>query len=221
MNCSTHHLTGHRSRMSYTRTAFLVALAIPRVAALAQDNAQGARICLMPTSVQMVSGSTDAAVTAVRATFSSFLTGPSLGVVELKARLQSQAREEAKQANCPYVLITSLKQERKTDRGILRRATSGAIEAGAGQVIGSARSTEARIAAGAASQAAAAVREVSYSFKTKDEVELKYRLESATGAVLLDKTEKRTAKSDGEDVLTPLVERASEAIAAQVTKGSK
>ena len=114
-----------------------------------------------------------------------------------------------------------MKQQRKTDRGLLRRATSGAIEAGAGQVIGSARSTEARIAAGAATQAAMAAREVSYSVKTKDELELTYRLESATGAVLLDKTEKRTAKSDGEDVLTPLVERASEAIASQVAKGGK
>ena len=203
------------------KTAFFFALAVPSAAAFAQDNAQAGRICLMPTSVQMVSGSSDAAITAVRASFSSFLTGPSLGVVELKARLQSQAREEAKQANCPYLLLTTMKQQRKTDRGLLRRATSGAIEAGAGQVIGSARSTEARIAAGAATQAAMAAREVSYSVKTKDELELTYRLESATGAVLLDKTEKRTAKSDGEDVLTPLVERASEAIASQVAKGGK
>ena len=203
------------------KTAFLFAFAVPSAAAFAQDNAQAGRICLMPTSVQMVSGSSEAAVTAVRGSFSSFLTGPSLGVVELKARLQSQAREEAKQANCPYLLLTTMKQHRKTDRGLLRRATSGAIEAGAGQVIGSARSTEARIAAGAVTQAAAAAREVSYSVKTKDELELTYRLESAGGVVLLDKTEKRTAKSDGEDVLTPLVERASEAIAAQVAKGGK
>ena len=203
------------------KTVIFIALAIPGTAVVAQDTAQGARICLMPTSVQMVSGSSDAAVTAVRASFSSFLTGPSLSVVELKARLQSQAREEAKQANCPYVLLTTMKQQRKTDRGLLRRATSGAIEAGASSVIGSARSTEARIAAGAAAQAAAAAREVSYSVKTKDELELTYRLESARGVVLLDKTEKRTAKSDGEDVLTPLVERASEAIAAQVAKGGQ
>ena len=207
--------------MSRTKTATFIALAVPFTLGVAQGNAPTGRICLMPTSVQMVSGSSDAAVTAVRTSFSSFLTGPSLGVVELKARLQSQAREEAKQANCPYVLITSMKQQRKTDRGILRRATSGAIEAGTSQVLGSAHSAEARIAAGAASQAAAAAREVSYSFKTKDELELTYRLESATGAVLLDKTEKRTAKSDGEDVLTPLVERASEAIAAQVAKGGR
>lgn len=63
--------------------------------------------------------------------------------------------------------------------------------------------------------------DVAYSFKSKDELELTYRLDSPTGAVLIDKTEKRAAKSDGEDVLTPLVEKASEAIAAVAAKGGK
>src|SRR5690348_12686965 len=99
MNGVSHHLNQQRSRMSMYKTGLVVALAVPGVA-VAQDS-QGGRICLMPTSVQMVSGSSDAAINAVRQSFTSFLTGPSLGVVQLKARLQSQAREEAKQANCP------------------------------------------------------------------------------------------------------------------------
>jgi hypothetical protein len=205
--------------MSMYRTTIRILLALPFAAAFAQDNAQGARVCLVPTSAQMVAGNTETAITAVRETFTSFLTGPSLGVVPLKARLTSQAREEAKQASCRYVLLTTMKHQRKTDRGLLRRATGSAVEAGAWQVAGSAHSTEARVAAGAAAQAAVAVREVAYSFKTKDELELNYRLESADGSVLLDKTEKRAAKSDGEDLLTPLVEHASEAIATVVAKG--
>ena len=175
----------------------------------------------MPTSAQIVTGNTEAAITAVRETFTSFLSGPSLGVVPLKARLASQAHEEAKQANCPYVLLTTMKHQRKQDHGLLRRATGGAIEAGAWQAMGSAHSTEARVAAGAAVQVGAAAREVAYWFRTKDELELGYRLESMDGTVLLDRTEKRTAKSDGEDVLTPLVEHASEAIVAVVAKGGK
>ena len=203
----------------YTTTIRFL-LALPFAAAFAQDNAQGARVCLMPTSAQMVAGNTEAAITAVRETFTSFLTGPSLGVVPLKARLTSQAREEAKQANCRYVLLTTMKHEHKQDRGLLRRATGGAVEAGARQVAGAAHSTETRIAADAAMQAAAAAREVTYAVKTKDELELNYRLESANGSVLIDKTEKRAAKYDGEDLLTPLVEHASEAIAAIVAKGA-
>ena len=196
-------------------------LVLPLAAAITQENTPSAHICLVPTSAQMVTGNTETAIAAVRETFTSFLTGPSLGVTPLKARLASQAREEAKQASCPFVLLTTIKHQRKEDRRILRRAAGGAVEAGAWQVLGSAHSTEARIAAGAAASAAVAAREVAYSFKSKDELELTYRLESTTGTVLLEKTEKRAAKSDGEDVLTPLVERASEAIAAVVAKGGK
>ena len=202
-------------------TTIRILIALPFGAAFAQNTTPDARICLVPTSAQMVSGNTETAITAVRETFTSFLTGPSLGVMPLKARLTSQAREEAKQANCPYVLLTTMKQQRKQDNKFLQRAAGGAIEAGAWQALGATHSTEARVAAGAAAQAAVAAREVAYSFRIKDELELGYRLESADGVVLVDKTEKRTAKSDGEDVLTPLVEHASEAIAAAVAKGGK
>ena len=198
---------------------FLIVL--PVATALAQDSAQSPRICLAPTSAQMVTGNTETAITAVRETFTSFLSGPTLGVRQLTARLASQAREEAKQANCPFVLLTTIKHQRKDDNRLLRRATGGAVEAGAWSVLRSTRSTEAQIAAGAAASAAAAAREISDSFKSKDELEVTYRLESPAGVVLLEKTEKRAAKSDGEDLLTPLVEKASEAIAAVVAKGGK
>jgi hypothetical protein len=78
----------------------------------------------------MVTGNTETAITAVRETFTSFLAGPSLGVTPLEARLASQAREEAKQKSCPYILLTTIKHQRKQDRGLLRRATTGAVEAG-------------------------------------------------------------------------------------------
>ena len=199
--------------------SIVFAVPLPIATAIAQENPHAARICLAPAKAEMVTGNTETAITAVRETFTSFLTGPSLGVTPLEARLASQAREEAKQKSCPHVLLTTIKHQRKQDHGFLRRATTGAVETGAWQVLGSARSTEARVAAGAAVSAAVAARDVAYAFRTKDELELTYRLESADGTVLLDKTEKRTAKSDGEDVLTPVVEKASEAIAAIVTKG--
>ena len=47
---------------------------------------------------------------------------------------------------------------------------------------------------------------------------LEYRLEAADRpAPLLTKSEKSKAKSDGEDLLTPLVERAADAIVNTVT----
>ena len=190
----------------------LIALPVATAAAAAQEGAKAATICLAPTSAKMVSGNTEAAIAAVRETFTSFLTGPSIGVMPLEARLASQAREEAAQKGCRFVLVTTMKHERKTDRGLLRRAASGAVEAGAWQVLGSSSSKGARVAAGAVGTAAVAARDLAHGVRSKDVLELGWRLESGTGAVILEVTEKREAKSDGQDLLTPLVEKASETI---------
>ena len=46
-----------------------------------------------------------------------------------------------------------------------------------------------------------------------------YKVETAEGVVLVpQKTDKAKAKSDGEDLLTPLIARASETVAAAVAK---
>ena len=80
-------------------------------------------------------------------------------------------------------------------------------------------STAGRIAGQAAYGAAGqAAYNYAVTVKNKDEVTLGYRLESGDGKVLLEKTDKRKAKSDGEDLLTPLVQQAAEAIAAVVAK---
>ena len=183
----------------------------------AQDGAAAAptmtRICLAPVSVEASPAGMDPVV-AVRDAFTSFLTGPSLAVQPLTARLQSQVREEAKLAGCRFVLFPSVRHERKrAGGGILGRAASGAVQQGAWAVSGSATSTVGRVMTGAAAGAASsAVNDYASYSHNKDELTLKYRLESATGAVLVDKSEKRKAKADGEDLLTPVVQRAAEAV---------
>jgi hypothetical protein len=60
---------------------------------------------------------------------------------------------------------------------------------------------------------------IASNIKAKDEITLEYKLEAVGGAQpALSKTEKAKAKSDGEDVLTPLIERAAEAIVAAAMK---
>ena len=191
---------------------------LPLASAAAQQTSAAARICLAPASAQMATGNTAAAINAVRETFTSFLTGPSLAVTPLTARLASQTREEARQAGCPYVLFTSVKHEHKQGSGLLGRAAGRAVENGAWSAASGASSTVGRVAASAAAGAAsAAAWDVASSVKTKDELTLTYRLEKADGSALVEKTDKRKAKSDGEDLLTPLVEQAAQAIAAAVT----
>ena len=76
-----------------------------------------------------------------------------------------------------------------------------------------------RVAASAAAGAAAnAASDYAAGSRVKDELTLKYRLESAGGKVLVEKSDKRKAESDGEDLLTPMVRPAAEAVAQAVTK---
>jgi hypothetical protein len=129
---------------------------------------------------------------------------------------------EAKQAGCSSVLFTTLKHKRHEGSGFLGRMAGSvagtAVEVGASQALGSASSATSRVAASAAVSAAGAVREVASSFKAKDELSLTYRLETTNGQALAEGTDKRKAKSDAEDLLTPLVQQASEAVAGAAAK---
>jgi hypothetical protein len=177
------------------------------------------RICLAPATVEAVPGGFDPE-TAVRETFTSFLTGPTLAVTPLQARLVSQAREEAKLAGCSFTLIPTIKHVRKTGGGgFLGKVVAGGVQQGAWSAAGAAGSSVGRIAAGAAAGAAAnAASDYAASSQVKDEMTLKYRLESAAGKVLIEKSDKRKAKSDGEDLLTPMVRPAAEAVAQAAAK---
>ena len=57
------------------------------------------------------------------------------------------------------------------------------------------------------------------TIKAKDELSLDYKLDSVEPSkVLLTDTSKAKAKSDGEDILTPIVEKAAQAIVAAVRR---
>jgi hypothetical protein len=123
-------------------------------------------------------------------------------------------------AGCRYVLFTEAKHQRKQGSSFLSRATGGAIQQGAWRAAGEIGGTgAARVATDAAAGAAsAAVSELSYSTRAKDQMSLAYRLETADRKTLVEKSAKRTASSDGEDLLTPLAQQAAEAVAAAVAK---
>jgi hypothetical protein len=186
-------------------------------AARAQDSAGVRRICLAPPSVEGGAGS-DAGIGAVQETFASYLSGPTLGIRPLKARLASQVREEAKQAGCAHLLLTTVKHEQKRGGGLLGRVAAGAAQQGAREA-GVASSTAGRIAGNAAYDVAgAAASDYAANVHAKDELTLTYRLESPDGKVLAEGKDKRKAKADGEDLLTPMVQKASEAVAGAVLR---
>lgn len=197
---------------------YLVVL-LPIGAAHASEHADTTRICLGPTTVEAAVGSAATAASAVREAFTSFLAGPSIGVTPLNARLQSQAREEARQASCRFLLLTTMKHEQKHGSGFVRRMVGSAAQQGVWAAGASAGSVAGRVATGAAYGAAGtAAYDYAASTHTKDEMTLQYRLEDASGAVLAEHSDKRKANSDGEDLLGPLAQQQAEAIVAAVGK---
>ena len=168
-------------------------------------------------AVEGIDGDSAAVASSLRAMFVSYLTGPSMKSVPLDARLASQAIEEARMKECPLVLTVTL--VRKHSGGgnsvagaVGRAAGTAAYYIPGGSVAGSAAIHGAAAGVEAAGYAAASTR-------AKDEMRLDYSVKSVSGTVILPvKSDKAKAKSDGEDLLTPLVARASEAIGAAVAK---
>jgi hypothetical protein len=203
--------------MSPIRPAAVATLAtlltLPATAS-AQDASAPCLAVVLP-SVQGVDGSATDVAGGLRDLLVSFLTGPALRIVTLEARLPAQAAIEARQKNCERMLLTTM--VRKRDSG---SALGGVL----GQAAGTAAwhipyGGAATMARGAAIAGAQAASTLASETRRKDEVRLEYRV-GAPDAVTTAKpvSSKAKARSDGEDLLTPLVERASSEIFAAVTK---
>jgi hypothetical protein len=199
----------------------LAALSMVAADAAAQTPAAPASACVALTvpSVTGVDDSTSFA-TAVRDLFASYLKGPTLETVSLESRLQSQALIEAKGHKCGQVLLLTLERKRSSGNSTARIL---------GQAAGAAASRApiyGGVGGAAARNATWTGGEVLYRFasdvRAKDELELSYRLgtpDTVERAKAI--TSKAKAKSDGEDILTPLVEKAANGIAAAATAGGR
>jgi hypothetical protein len=171
-------------------------------------------IAIVMPSVDGVDDSTAVAM-SVRSLFQSYLTGPSLRSIPLDAKLSSQANEEAIQKQCTKVLTVSL--SRKSGGNGRSKVATAAQAAGtaAGYIPGGGI---AEIAVAGAEVGAQAIGSLASSTRAKDEMRIEYRVTTVDGAVVMSpKTDSRKARANGEDIVTPLVERAANAIAFAVT----
>jgi hypothetical protein len=170
---------------------------------------------VLPT-VEGATGDAAALAESVRAVFTSYLTGPSLKALSLEARLPSQAAEEARQKECARVLTVAMVFKRTgggNKLGAITRAASTAAWYAPVSGVGGA------IARGTAVAGAEAVAAAASSTRAKDEIRIDYRVSSPDGAMILaPKSDKAKAKADGEDIVTPLVAKAAEMIAAAVAR---
>ncbi len=171
---------------------------------------------LMP-DVQGVEGNAINVATGIQQLFSSYLTGPSIRVIALEAKLPALANDEARQKQCGNILQATFTRKHKNG------STFGKVVGSAGSVAawtapyGS--STGAAVARTAAIAGTEAAGTLASDTRATDEMRIEYKLTTPDGSVQLGpKEEKVKASTDGEDLLTPLVKQASEAVVTQIMK---
>ena len=176
------------------------------------------RIGIMLPRVQLTAGDTAQAAETLRKSFAGYLNGPTIEVVSLSARLPAQALEEARQSQCDYILSASMNVKKGGGGSMFGRAIGNIAGSAAGHIPGggSASTAAARSAAITGVYTTAAI---ASSIKAKDELSLEYKLDSVeTSKTVLSNTAKAKAKSDGEDILTPIVEATSRTIVSTITQ---
>jgi len=186
--------------------------------ALAPKKAGMIRIGVMEPKAQLTQNGQGANVAEpLRNLMVHYLSGPMLEVVSISAVLAQQAQAEAAQKECDFVLVSSLTQ--KLDSGKLSMLKKAAPMASMIPMVGMAGGMAGAIGAAAGSAAASTAANVASGVKAKADVTLQYQLVvPANGTVVIGNTLTAKAKTDGEDVVTPLVEQADSAIFAAITK---
>lgn len=221
-------MTPNRPALSYVSLAASLAIAAAAHAGNAgQAHASApskSRICLVLPKAQLGQGSSGADVgEPVRQTMISYLSGPTVEIVPLAARIPVQVEAEAQQSSCEYVLYTSVVQKKGGGGfGKLLAAAApiasvmlpgvgglagnyGAIMAG--QAVASAASAAA--AQNAQQEAMEAINGASeQNIKKGDEVTLEYQLTKAgVTEPFATHSSSAKAKAKGEDLLSPLIEQ--------------
>jgi len=195
---------------------FALALAMPLQQADAAKPADTGCVALLLPSVEGVEDAV-AVATEIRSIFQSYLTGPSLKSIDLEARLASQATQEARLKECTKILTVTVQRKQSGGGGSKTAAVAHAAGTTAAYIplpnYGSA------VAVGAARSGAEAVAGVARTTKAKDEFTMTYRVDTADGAPIVPaRTDKQKAKSNGEDLLTPMIARAADVVGTAVAK---
>jgi hypothetical protein len=209
-------------------------VAIPQ--ALGPKAAGKIRIGVAPPDAQVGQGNNAAAdySTPIRNAMILLMNGPAVEVAALDSRIPMQLQAEAQQKQCDYVLFSSVAVKHnsggfgkfaKFATPLASMTPVGMMAHGMGTAVAA---TAASAAAQAAQQAAqqqamnqvmAQLSGFNTQIKQKDDVNVQYQL-IATGQSqpVVQNALQGKAKSDGEDVLTPLLQQTANTVVTQVGK---
>ena len=187
------------------------------------------RIGIAPAQAQLGQGNNAQAdyATPIRNAIIFMMAGPAVEIAALDARIPIQVQAEAQQKQCDYILMSGVTV--KHGGGSLGKfMKAGNMAANMNPMVMMTKSMSTMAASQAAAQAAAmtsqqqAVNQLSNfngQIKSKDDVTVDYQLYAIGQAgPKLQNSLKGKAKSDGEDVLTPLIQQTATNILTEVTK---
>lgn len=154
---------------------------------------------------------------AIRNTLGEYLKGTKIELVSLEAKLSSAVESEAREKECDYILNAAVSHKKGGGGfggmfGSMVAQGVNSVGYGTGSRVGS-------VVGQVAAQSIITASQMSANVKSKDEITLEVKMNAPSGsAAVLTKQAKAKAKSDGEDIITPVVEQIAQAIFNTVAK---
>jgi hypothetical protein len=190
------------------------------------------RIGIAPPQAQVGQGNNAGDYsTPIRNSIVLLMNGPAVEIAALDSHSPMQVQAEAQQKQCDYVLFSSVTVKHASSGGFGRfmkmaapvasMTPMGAMAHGMGGVMAAQAASAAASAAAMSAQQQAMSQLAGFNgqIKSKDDVAVQYQLfPTGQDKAVLQNSLQGKAKSDGEDVLTPLIEQTANSVLAQVTK---
>ncbi|HEX3322012.1 MAG TPA: hypothetical protein VHR84_15000 [Terriglobales bacterium] len=191
------------------------------------------RIGVAPPDAQVGQGSNTGAdySTPIRNAEVALMNGPAIEIAALDSHIPMQLQAEAQQKQCDFILYSSVAVKHASSGGFGKFAKMAGPMASMTPIGAMAHGMGGAVAASAASAAASAAAQSAQQqamnqlagfngqIKSKDDVTVQYQLVgTGQSSPILQNTLKAKAKSDGEDVLTPLLQQTATSVLDQASK---
>jgi hypothetical protein len=191
------------------------------------------RVGIAPPEAQLGQGNNAGAdySTPIRNAIVALMNGPAVEIAALDSRIAMQLQAEAQQKQCDYVLFSSVAVKHSSGGGFGKFMKMGSTAASMTPMGAMAHGMGGAMAATAASAAASAAAQAAQQqaisqlagfngqIKSKDDVTVQYQLvQTGQATPLVQNSLQGKAKSDGEDVLTPLLTQTANTVLTQVSK---
>ena len=188
------------------------------------------RIGVAPSEAQLGQGNNAQGDygTPIRNSIVLLMSGPAVDIIPLDSHLSMQLQAEASQKQCDYVLYSNVVVKHRGGGGFGKMLKMAAPAAGMLGMAGGMGGAMAGQAAGMAAMAAAQSAQqqamnhlagFNGQIKSKDDVTVAFRLqETGQDKPRLQSSLNAKAQSDGEDVMTPLLLKAADAVLTEVSK---